>query len=48
MKVIESSPREELILEVLKAASDRISVQDFDIQCQLAPATSGTLNPEVS
>ena len=41
MKVIESSPREELILEVLKAASARISVQDFDIQCQLAPATSG-------
>lgn len=37
----EPSHREELILEVLKAASDRISVQDFDIQCQLAPATSG-------
>lgn len=37
----EPSPREELILEVLRAASDRISVKDFDIQCQLAPATSG-------
>ncbi len=37
----EPSPREELILEVLRAASDRISIQDFDIQCQLAPATSG-------
>lgn len=37
----EASPREELILEVLRAASDRISVRDFDILCQLAPATSG-------
>jgi Domain of unknown function (DUF3883) len=37
----EPSPREELILEVLRAASDRISIQDFDIQCQLAPSTSG-------
>jgi hypothetical protein len=41
MMVIEPSPREELILEVLKAASDRISTRDFDIQCQLAPATTG-------
>ena len=41
MTIIESSAWDELILEVLKAASDRISVQDFDIQCQLAPATSG-------
>jgi hypothetical protein len=39
--VNQQSPRDELILEVLKAASDRISIQDFDIQCQLAPATSG-------
>lgn len=41
MMATESSPREELILEVLKAANDRISIQDFDILCQLAPATSG-------
>lgn len=39
--VNEPNPREELILEVLKATSDRISIQDFDIQCQLAPASSG-------
>lgn len=37
----EPSPRDELILEVLKAASARMSIQDFDIQCQLAPVTSG-------
>lgn len=36
-----SNSREELILEVLKAASGRITVKDFDIQCQLAPATTG-------
>lgn len=41
MTTIESSPRDELILEVLKAACDRISVRDFDIQCQLAPSTLG-------
>ena len=37
----EASPREELILEILKAASARTTIKDFDIQCQLAPATSG-------
>jgi hypothetical protein len=37
----EASPREEIILEVIKAASARISIKDFDIQCQLAPTTSG-------
>ena len=41
MTVPEPSPREELIFEVLKAASARISAQDFEIQCQLAPATTG-------
>ena len=41
MMTTECTPREELILEVLKAASDRISVQDFDIQCQLAPVSLG-------
>lgn len=41
MMAPEASPREELILEVLKVASDRISIQDFDILCQLAPSTSG-------
>lgn len=37
----ENSLHNELVLEVLKAASNRISVQDFDIQCQLAPISSG-------
>lgn len=41
MMAPEASPREELILEVLKAASDRISIRDFDFLCQLAPSTSG-------
>lgn len=41
MMPTEASTREELILEVLKAASDRISIKDFDIQCQLAPAKFG-------
>jgi len=41
MMATNQTPRDELILEVLKAASNRISVQDFDIQCQLAHATTG-------
>jgi hypothetical protein len=41
MMIAECTPREELILEVLRAASDRISVQDFDIQCELAPVSLG-------
>jgi hypothetical protein len=41
MMASESSPREDLILEVLRAASERISIQDFDVQCQLAPVSLG-------
>ena len=41
MMALEASPREKLILDVLRAASGRISIQDFDILCQLAPAASG-------
>ena len=41
MMATDSSQREELILEVLKAAAARITVQDFDIQCQIASASPG-------
>lgn len=33
--------QEELLLEILKAATHRISLKDFDIQCQLAPSKPG-------
>ena len=35
------SPRDELILDVIKAAESQVSTKDFDIECQLAPASAG-------
>jgi hypothetical protein len=35
------SPREHLIFEILALVSPRISIEDFDINCQLAPVDSG-------
>jgi len=42
MMQAESNTHEELILEVLKVAALRISVKDFQIQCELAPSKPGS------
>ncbi len=41
MIVAESNTWDELALEVVRAARERMSARDFKIQCQLTPVTSG-------
>jgi len=41
MKMLESQQWYEIALEVIRAARDKISVRDFDMQCRLAPVSSG-------
>jgi len=35
------SPRDEMVLEVIEAAHNRVGKKDFDLQCKITPPTNG-------
>lgn len=39
--IIDRTPWDEMVLEVLEAARNRVDKRDFDIQCRLTPVTNG-------